>query len=101
MSDNVSNVRCGEKVLSFACDWGVGIGGARWSTGLELVQHFQMFPALYANVFRGKTVVELGTGTGLVGECVLCMRPLWIMLRAYVWYGLFTGWVNKIGRAHV
>lgn len=58
----------GRGVLEFECDWGVGIGGGLWSTGILLTQHLCKHAALYDSVFRGKRVLELGSGTGLVGE---------------------------------
>ena len=58
----------GRGVLKFECDWGVGIGGGLWSTGILLTQHLCKHAALYDSVFRGKRVLELGSGTGLVGE---------------------------------
>ena len=58
----------GRGVLKFECDWGVGIGGGLWSTGILLTQHLCKHAALYESVFRGKRVLELGSGTGLVGE---------------------------------
>lgn len=65
-------MRCGDKELALACDWAVGIGGALWSMGLELVQHLHAFRDHYARVFKDSTVVELGTGTGLVGTFAMC-----------------------------
>ena len=54
--------------LRLGCDWGVGIGGGIWTTGLLLVEHMSEHSALYDDVFRGTRVLELGSGTGLVGE---------------------------------
>lgn len=54
--------------LSLACDWGVGIGGGLWSTGLLLIEHLCKNATLYDGILRGKRVLELGSGTGLVGE---------------------------------
>lgn len=58
----------GRGVLSLECDWGVGIGGGLWSTGLLLTQHLCKHSALYDSVFKDKRILELGSGTGLVGE---------------------------------
>lgn len=55
-------------VLKLACDWGVGIGGGLWSTGILLTQHLCKYAHLYDDVFKGKRVLELGSGTGLVGQ---------------------------------
>lgn len=55
-------------MVNLECDWGVGIGGGIWSTGRLLVQHLCKHAALYDGVFRGKRLLELGSGTGLVGE---------------------------------
>lgn len=54
--------------LSLACDWGVGIGGGLWSTGLLLIEHLCTHAALYDEALRDRRVLELGSGTGLVGE---------------------------------
>lgn len=58
----------GRGVVTLACDWGVGIGGGVWSTGLLLAEHLSKHAALYDGVFGGKRLLELGSGTGLVGE---------------------------------
>lgn len=58
----------GRGELNLACDWGVGIGGGLWSTGLLLIEHLCKHAALYDEVLKGKRVLELGSGTGLVGE---------------------------------
>lgn len=63
----------GRGVISLECDWGVGIGGGLWSTGLLLAEHLSKHATLYDDVFRGKRLLELGSGTGLVGE----RRRLW------------------------
>lgn len=54
-------------VLSLSCDWGVGIGGGLWSTGILLTEHLCKHAALYDELFANKRVLELGSGTGLVG----------------------------------
>ena len=65
----VTRVELGERAaVSLDCDWGVGIGGGVWSTGLLLAEHLSGHAALYDGVFRGKRLLELGSGTGLVGE---------------------------------
>lgn len=58
----------GRGVISLECDWAVGIGGGLWSTGLLLTEHLSKHASLYDDVFRGKRLLELGSGTGLVGE---------------------------------
>lgn len=58
----------GRGVVKLECDWGVGIGGGVWSTGRLLAEHLCKHAALYDGVFRGKRLLELGSGTGLVGE---------------------------------
>eukprot|EP00904_Undaria_pinnatifida_P005369 jgi/Undpi1/1962/HiC_scaffold_12.g05349.m1 len=65
----------GRGVLHFECDWGVGIGGGLWSTGILLTQHLCQHAALYDGVFRGKRVLELGSGTGLVGVAAARFGP--------------------------
>ena len=54
--------------LKLACNWGIGIGGGLWSTGILLTEHLCKHAALYDEAFRDKRVLELGSGTGLVGE---------------------------------
>lgn len=58
----------GRGKLSLACNWGVGIGGGLWSTGLLLTEHLCNHAALYDDALRDRRVLELGSGTGLVGE---------------------------------
>lgn len=58
----------GRGEVNLECDWGVGIGGGIWSTGRLLTEHLCKHAALYDGVFRGKRLLELGSGTGLVGE---------------------------------
>ncbi|CAM9753043.1 unnamed protein product, partial [Ascophyllum nodosum] len=61
--------------LRLGCDWGVGIGGGIWTTGLLLVEHMSEHSALYDDVFRGTRVLELGSGTGLVGLAAARFGP--------------------------
>lgn len=61
----------GRGTLHLLCNWGVGIGGGLWTTGLLLAQHFNDNSAVYDDVFRGKRILELGSGTGLVGEIII------------------------------
>ncbi|CAM9172170.1 unnamed protein product, partial [Hapterophycus canaliculatus] len=65
----------GRGVLSLECDWAVGIGGGLWSTGILLTEHLAKHGALYDNVFRGKRVLELGSGTGLAGLAAARFGP--------------------------
>lgn len=73
----------GRPAVSLECDWGVGIGGGVWSTGLLLAEHLSRHAALYDDVFRGKRLLELGSGTGLVGE--VWEETVWVVTRV----GLF------------
>lgn len=61
--------------LSLACDWGVGIGGGLWSTGLLLIEHLCTHAALYDEALRDRRVLELGSGTGLVGLAAARFGP--------------------------
>eukprot|EP00903_Cladosiphon_okamuranus_P006221 g6112.t2 len=65
----------GRDAVSLECDWGVGIGGSVWSTGLLLAEHLSRHAALYDGVFRGKRLLELGSGTGLVGLAAARFGP--------------------------
>lgn len=65
----------GRHAVSLECDWGVGIGGSVWSTGLLLAEHLSRHAALYDGVFRGKRLLELGSGTGFVGVVHVYTRP--------------------------
>lgn len=60
----------GRGKLKLEVNWGVGIGGGLWSTGILLTEHLAKHAALYDRVLKGKRVLELGSGTGLVGEVV-------------------------------
>ncbi|KAJ0405138.1 hypothetical protein ATCC90586_009709 [Pythium insidiosum] len=56
-----------ERRLEFRCDWDVGIGGSVWTSGEILTAHLEMHQEDYREIFEGKNVVELGSGTGYVG----------------------------------
>ena len=61
-------VECvGGRQLRFKSDWDVGIGGGLWTNGLRCCEHFRQHAASYCAWLDGKTVLELGAGTGLVG----------------------------------
>jgi 2-polyprenyl-3-methyl-5-hydroxy-6-metoxy-1,4-benzoquinol methylase len=53
--------------LRIRVDWDVGIGGDLWTTGLDLLQHMVKNARSYSKLMRGKNVLELGSGSGLVG----------------------------------
>ena len=55
------------QMLHLRCDWGVGIGGGLWTTGEHLCAHFREHAGSYARWLDGRRVLELGSGTGLVG----------------------------------
>ena len=58
--------------LRLRCDWGVGIGGGLWAAGLLLSEKL----AAWGFSMRGKRVLELGSGTGLIGlACAACCNP--------------------------
>ncbi|CAM9168985.1 unnamed protein product [Choristocarpus tenellus] len=61
--------------LSLTCDWGVGIGGGLWSTGLLMTKHLCAYPSFYDNLLAGRRVLELGSGTGLVGLTAAMFGP--------------------------
>ena len=67
--------------LELRCDWGVGIGGGLWAAGLLLSRHIAARSAscygggeqdggAHSLSMRGKRVLELGSGTGLLGLAV-------------------------------
>ncbi|CAM9096186.1 unnamed protein product [Ectocarpus sp. 4 AP-2014] len=65
----------GRGKLKLEVNWGVGIGGGLWSTGILLTEHLAKHAALYDLVFKGKRVLELGSGTGLVGLAAARFGP--------------------------
>ncbi|CAM9518721.1 unnamed protein product, partial [Chrysoparadoxa australica] len=75
MSETLLTLARGRGSLSLTTDWDVGIGGGLWSTGVQLVEHFAMFPNLYLSILKGKRVLELGSGTGLVGLAATAFDP--------------------------
>lgn len=89
----------GRGALSLRCDWGVGIGGGLWNTGILLTEHLCRHAALYDGLFRGKRVLELGSGTGLVGKkersacAVNCCPLLSTHLR---WISILPRWSRRI-----
>lgn len=67
--------------LRFLCDWDVGIGGSVWTSGEVLTGHLQQQMARYRELFDGKCVVELGSGTGFVGlMTAACFAPACVVL---------------------
>ncbi|CAG9465710.1 unnamed protein product [Pedinophyceae sp. YPF-701] len=63
-------VRCVDDVLAN------GTGTASWAAGVYLAQYVMRHP----DVVRGRGVLELGCGTGLVGVCVLHGGPRCVVL---------------------
>lgn len=70
----------GNVPVYFSQDWGVGIGGGLWSTGLAIARYFQtdhareLFQRLV--VARGRrplSVLELGSGNGFLSLCLLAL----------------------------
>ena len=53
--------------LVFDCSWDVGIGGNLWVAGLMLVNELDSRARYFRAWMKGKRVLELGSGTGLVG----------------------------------
>lgn len=69
------------RVLQFACDWDVGIGGSIWTSGEILATHLQTHQSKYRPLFDGKCVLELGSGTGYVGLLTAaCFAPSHVVL---------------------
>mmetsp|Transcript_39558 Transcript_39558/g.52155 ORF Transcript_39558/g.52155 Transcript_39558/m.52155 type:complete len:216 (+) Transcript_39558:179-826(+) len=61
--------------LFLKCDWSVGIGGDLWTTGLSLCRHLELQKEFYLDFLRNKRIIELGSGTGLVGLYIGCLIP--------------------------
>nr|CCA16944.1 conserved unknown protein putative [Albugo laibachii Nc14] len=67
--------------LSFECDWSVGIGGSVWTSGEILASYFKCHRDRLKTLFHGKRIVELGSGTGIVGlTCAACFQPSHVIL---------------------
>lgn len=68
VQDRLETVQLGPNTeISLQIDWSQGIGGGLWTTGLQLCQHLTHHRDLYSHIFKGARVLELGSGTGLVG----------------------------------
>lgn len=69
------------QTLRFQCDWDVGIGGSIWTSGQILAEHLELQQKRYRPLFKGKRVVELGSGTGYVGlMTAVCFEPAHVYL---------------------
>ncbi|ETW01141.1 hypothetical protein H310_06747 [Aphanomyces invadans] len=60
--------------IELECDWGVGIGGSLWTSGRLLVDYMARNTHEQKDLV-GRTVLELGSGTGLVGLAMAHMGP--------------------------
>ena len=60
----------GDKSLILQCDWKIGIGGSIWTNGLLMVNHLKESYEALTRKMANRTVLELGSGTGLVGLTV-------------------------------
>jgi predicted nicotinamide N-methyase len=65
--------------LDLECNWDVGIGGSLWTSGRLLVDY------IHRNVdermqLHNKTILELGSGTGLVGLAMALCSPKRVIL---------------------
>jgi predicted nicotinamide N-methyase len=67
-------VICAGKELLLRCDTSAGIGGSLWNAGFLLMEHMQQHATFYEPLIKGKVIIELGSGTGLVGRTLLCAR---------------------------
>ena len=59
-------VEFGAAKLRLNLDWGVGIGGGLWSAGMWLCRQISSRPEVFRRLVKGRRVLELGSGTGLV-----------------------------------
>lgn len=57
-------------IVDLKCDWSIGIGGSIWTSGLALVDYLERYRTQHLELFQDATIVELGSGTGLVGLAV-------------------------------
>ena len=74
-------IKVGETELDFLCDWSVGIGGSLWTNGHLLVDHLQRRASYYAPLCHEKRILEVGSGTGLVGLALTaCFAPKEVVL---------------------
>ena len=60
---------CKDTSVKLKVDWGSGIGGADWPAA-NLFCHIVANNSFYESIFESKTVLELGSGTGLGGITV-------------------------------
>ncbi|RHX97034.1 hypothetical protein DYB25_003607 [Aphanomyces astaci] len=60
--------------IEVECNWDVGIGGSLWTSGRLLVDYMAR-NSRERDALVGRTVLELGSGTGLVGLAMAHMGP--------------------------
>ncbi|KDO25906.1 hypothetical protein SPRG_08847 [Saprolegnia parasitica CBS 223.65] len=68
-----------DDVVELGCNWGVGIGGSLWTSGRLMVDYFSRNVRARQQL-QGASVLELGSGTGLVGLALACMGPASVVL---------------------
>ncbi|EQC28606.1 hypothetical protein SDRG_13685 [Saprolegnia diclina VS20] len=68
-----------DDVIELSCNWGVGIGGSLWTSGRLMVDYFSRNGRARQQL-QGASVLELGSGTGLVGLALACMGPASVVL---------------------
>ncbi|OQR97059.1 hypothetical protein ACHHYP_12716 [Achlya hypogyna] len=68
-----------DAIVELGCDWGVGIGGSLWTSGRLMVDYFSRHEPARRQL-AGARVLELGSGTGLVGLAVALMGPAHVAL---------------------
>lgn len=67
--------------LIFDCNWDIGIGGSFWTSGEILIAYWRMHAMSARELFFGKRVLELGSGTGMVGIfCAASFEPKRVIL---------------------
>jgi len=51
-------------------DFDGNLGGTVWDTALVLIKYFEYLPEFPQDYFKGKRIIELGGGTGVIGVTV-------------------------------
>ncbi|KAF0696007.1 Aste57867_13220 [Aphanomyces stellatus] len=67
------------RCIELECNWNVGIGGSLWTSGRLLVDYMSR-NAPEQHALAGRTVLELGSGTGLVGLAMSLLGPTRVIL---------------------
>ncbi|OQS03069.1 hypothetical protein THRCLA_04615 [Thraustotheca clavata] len=69
----------GDSSIELECNWDVGIGGSLWTSGRLLVDYLSRNGVVRQEI-EGTRVLELGSGTGLVGLAVALFGPASVVL---------------------